>query len=222
MLWIFLLFLIGGGLRPAVIAAQAGVEIRGALTVRDKGNKRAADIANAVVWLEGTRGAKAAELEIVTQRKEFSPNILVAPVGSQVSFSNRDPFNHNVFSRSDEAPFDLGLYGRDQSRVVRFLKPGIARVYCNIHAQMWAVVVVVDGPYVARPGADGAFRIANVPPGTYRLQVWHERGGQTTRMLDVGPGGVGDLAISLDASAFKPIAHLNKFGKPYDPEGRRY
>ncbi len=222
MLWVFLLFLVGGGFGPAVIAAQAGVEVRGALTVRDKGNKRAADIANAVVWLEGARGAQAANLEIVTQRKEFTPNILVAPVGSQVSFSNRDPFNHNVFSRSDEAPFDLGLYGRDQSRVARFSKPGIARIYCNIHALMWAVVVVVEGPHVARPGADGAFRITDVPPGTYRLQVWHERGGQATRMLEVGPGGVADLTIALDASAFKPATHLNKFGKPYDPEGRRY
>jgi hypothetical protein len=87
---------------------------------------------------------------------------------------------------------------------------------------MWAVVVVVESPYVARPGADGAFRIANVPPGTYRLQVWHERGGQAARTLEVGPGGVADLAITLDASAFKHLPHLNKFGKPYDPEGRRY
>ena len=178
--------------------------------------------AYAVVWLEGARGAKAVDLEIVTQRKEFTPNILVAPLGSQVSFSNRDAFNHNVFSRSDEAPFDLGLYGRDQTRAVRLSKPGIARIYCNIHAQMWAVVVVVESPYVARPGGDGAFRIANVPPGSYRLQVWHERAGQATRTLEVGPAGVADLAMSLDASGFKRQTHLNKFGRPYDPEGRRY
>ena len=219
---VLVLIVTGGGFLPAALAAQGGVEVRGNLTVLDKGSKRAADVASAVVWLEGARGAKAVDLEIVTQRKEFTPNILVAPLGSQVSFSNRDAFNHNVFSRSDEAPFDLGLYGRDQTRAVRLSKPGIARIYCNIHAQMWAVVVVVESPYVARPGGDGAFRIANVPPGSYRLQVWHERAGQATRTLEVGPAGVADLAMSLDASGFKRQTHLNKFGRPYDPEGRRY
>ncbi len=219
-LWV--LVLAANSLRPTPLMGQAGAEVRGNLIILDKGSKRGTDLASAVIWLEGGRGARVADVEIATQRKEFTPDIAVATVGSQASFPNRDPFNHNVFSRSDEAPFDLGLFGRDQTRSVRLLKPGIVRIYCNVHAQMWAVVVVLETPYMARPGADGSFRIANVPPGGYRLRIWHERGGESSQPVEVGPGGIADLTVSLDASAFKPRPHLNKFGKPYDTDGRRY
>lgn len=219
---LLLLLLAANSLRPNPVMGQTGVEVRGKLIILDKGSKRGTDLASAVIWLEGGRGARAADLQVATQRKEFTPDVLVASVGSQVSFPNRDPFNHNVFSRSDEAPFDLGLFGRDQTRSVRLSKPGIVRIYCNVHAQMWAVVVVLETPFVARPGADGAFRIANVPPGGYRLRIWHERGGETTREVEIGPGGLADLTLSLDASAFKHRPHLNKFGKAYDTDGRRY
>ena len=117
--------------------------------------------------------------------------MLVVPVGSTVSFPNHDPFNHNVFSLSEENPFDLGLYGRDEVRSVRFARPGLVRVYCNVHAQMSALVVVRDNPWYAQPASDGSFTLGPVPPGSYALHAWHERAPELTRPLEVTADGVG-------------------------------
>ena len=92
------------------------------MTMLDKGDRPADDVGQAVVWLDGPPAQallRRCEAEIGTSNKEFSPHVLVVPVGSTVSFPNHDPFNHNVFSLSEENPFDLGLYGRGEMRSVR-------------------------------------------------------------------------------------------------------
>ena len=160
--------------------------------------------------------------EITTSNKAFSPHVLVVPVGSTVSFPNHDPFNHNVFSLSEEQPFDLGLYGRGEIRSVRFTHPGVIRVYCNVHAQMSALVVVPDGPYFTQPEGDGSFLVSRVPPGRYLLHVWHERADEASQPLEVPSGGLRDVAIQLDARGYRFKPHLNKYGQPYPQEGRRY
>ena len=147
--------------------------------------------------------------------------VVVSP-GSTVAFPNLDPFNHNVFSVSPEAVFDLGLYGRGESRSIAFATSGAVRIYCNVHAQIWAVVMVLETSLVTRPGADGSFQFGDLRPGNYTLSAWHERGGRTAHPLVVGPAGGNDVRLSLDASGFIHKAHLNKFGKPYQSEGRRY
>lgn len=209
----------GTAARAGALPGQS-VEVRGKLTILDKGGKLAPDVADAVVWIEGASGGRPAPAEILTRDKTFIPGVVVVAPGASVSFPNHDPFNHNVFSLSEEAPFDLGLYGRGETRVAWFPKPGIARVYCNVHAQMWAVVVVVDGPLVARPRPDGSFAIAGVRPGRHTLRAWHLRGGETTLTVEVGGAGTAGVELTLDASTYKHKPHLNKFGKPYD--GRRY
>jgi plastocyanin len=202
-------------------AAQPG-SVRGKLVLKDRGGKLASDVPDAVVWLEGPKTARATTTEIATRKKELIPSVVVVAPGSSVTFPNYDPFNHNVFSVSPEAPFDLGLYGRGDSRTAKFEKPGIVRVYCNVHAQMWAAVLVIESPFVARPSVDGGFALDGVPAGKYTLMAWHDRGGQTGRPIEVGPAGVADLELALDASGHTHKAHLNKFGKPYQSEGRRY
>src|SRR4029450_13835420 len=136
--------------------------------------------------------------EITTAEKQFSPHVLVVPVGSTVSFPNHDPFNHNVFSLSEENPFDLGLYGRDEGGSVGLGRPGGVRVYCNVHAQMSALVVVRDTPWYAQPASDGSFTIEAVPPGRYTLHAWHERSPDLTRELTVPAAGTADLELQLD------------------------
>ncbi len=148
--------------------------------------------------------------------------MVVTPVGSTVVFPNHDPFNHNVFSLSEENPFDLGLYGRGETREVRFARPGIVRVYCNVHAQMSAIVVVRDNPWFVQPSGDGAFALPSVPPGRYRLHVWHERAPEVTRDVEVPADGVAGLTVELDARGYQFKPHLNKFGQPYPQQGRRY
>lgn len=182
------------------------------------------DVGQAVAWLAAATPIAASPLsaQIGTEKKEFSPHVLVIPAGSTVSFPNHDPFNHNVFSLSVEAPFDLGLYSRGQARSVVFARAGIVRVYCNVHAQMSAIVVVRDNPYFTQPASDGSFTIRGVPPGKYVLHVWHERATEVTRDVDVPAAGIGDLHIELDARGYRFMPHLNKEGKPYPQQGRRY
>jgi hypothetical protein len=137
------------------------------------------------------------------------------PVGSTVTFPNRDPFNHNVFSLSDPNGFDLGLYGRGESGDHRFRHPGLVRVYCNIHPRMSGFIVVRDNAYYAQPGADGSYAIANVAPGTYVLHVWHERASEATLEITVPLGGLTGQDVALDASGYQAAAHKNKYGQEY-------
>lgn len=211
----------------AVVVAASAAEaqpatVAGKLVVQEKGGKPARDVDAAVIWLEVAGPLPARRAEISTEKKTFSPRVVVVPAGSTIAFPNHDPFNHNVFSLSEEGPFDLGLYGRNEVRTAAFPRPGVVRIYCNVHAQMSAVVVVRDGPYFTQPNVDGTFDLGPVPPGRHQLRAWHERGGELSRTVDVPAGGLRDLVLTLDASGFKHRPHLNKLGRPYGSEGRRY
>lgn len=222
-----------GKLQVAVLAATVLVaaaarhpppSVTGRIVVLDRGDRPAADVGQAVAWLATPAPIPVAPAaaQIGTEKKEFSPHILVIPAGSTVSFPNHDSFNHNVFSLSEEAPFDLGLYSRGEARSVHFNRAGIVRVYCNVHAQMSALIVVRDNPYFTQPASDGSFTIAPVPPGRYVLHVWHERAPEVTREIDVPASGVAGLDVELDARGYRFVPHLNKEGKPYPKQGRRY
>ena len=205
-------------------AASTHAVVAGRVAVLDKGDRPARDVGQAVIWLSGQRAPPPSpvEAEITTSDKALSPHVLVVPVGSTVSFPNHDPFNHNVFSLSEANPFDLGLYGRGETRSVRFTRPGVVQIYCNVHAQMSAVVVVRDTPWFTQPSSDGSFSLPSVPPGPYLLHAWHERARELSRELSVAAGGVADLSLELDARGYRFKPHLNKFGQPYPQQGRRY
>jgi plastocyanin len=197
-------------------------DVRGRLTVMDRGDHQAKDVGQAVVWLDGPGPVQPVTVDITTADKAFSPHVLVVPVGSTVAFPNHDPFNHNVFSLSAEQPFDLGLYGRGETRSVKLENAGIIRVYCNVHAQMSALIVVRNGPHFAQPAGDGSFVLPQVPPGRYLLHAWHERAEEVAEPVEVPAGGLADVAVQLDARGYRFKPHLNKYGQPYPQEGRRY
>ena len=214
-----------GQFRIAAVAAAlcwgaapplARAQVSGVVTVTDAGGRPASDVGNAVVYLEGG-GPRVAPVraDMSLDGRSFSPRVVVVPVGSTVAFPNRDPFNDNVFSLSDPNSFDLGLYGRGESGDHRFRRAGLVRVYCNIHPQMSGFVVVRDNAYFAQPGADGSYTIPNVPPGAYTLHVWHERAPEVTRPITVPAGGLTGQDATLDASAYRPVAHKNKYGQEY-------
>jgi len=102
-----------------------------------------------------------------------------------------------VFSLSGAASFDLGRYPDGQSRSRQFTKAGIVKVYCHIHAQMSATIVVLDHPYFATPDVDGQFTIPNVPPGEYTLVGWHERVGEQASRVTVESGHITTADVSL-------------------------
>lgn len=189
----------------------------------EKKGKRAEDVAAAVVWLTGDdlRSRPLQGAQIVTEKRQFRPRVLVVTRGTTVTFPNLDPFNHNIFST--EPKFDLGLYGRGEGPTQDFPDAGVVRIFCNIHARMSGFIHVLDTPYSTQPSPDGAFAIAGVPAGSYVLHAWHERATEElTQDVTVPAGGLRDLVLELDASRYKRQQHRNKYGKPYGRSRERY
>ncbi len=208
---------------PAAPAAQTAAAV-GRLRVKvtmvgSDGAKRPA--ADAVAWLPGTPAADAGTatgvVRIAQRHKAFEPHVEVIPAGATVAFPNFDRIYHNVFSLSEIARFDLGLYRNGASRSVTFGKPGVIRIYCNIHPSMSAFLVVVAGTAFAKTGAEGTALLPPVAAGPYRMSVWHERGGEREVNVVVKPGAVTPVEVSLDASRWRPETHKNKYGKDYPP-----
>src|SRR6266480_4575082 len=136
---------------------------------------------NVVLWLTPaaeTADSPAAEAmqraRLAQHNKNFEPHVVVVPVGSVVAFPNHDPFFHNVFSLFEGKRFDLGLYEAGTTRSLRFDRPGISYLFCNIHPEMSAVIIALDTPYYASSNAGGQIAIPNVPVGQYVLHVWRE------------------------------------------------
>jgi plastocyanin len=212
--------------------AHAQGDVSGQISLIERQGADRSDPGSAVVYLE-TRGRvepqgaprpALRQTTIAMTGREFVPHVRTILAGGSVAFPNQDPFSHNVFSNAEAGPFDLGLYRRGVSKVATFARPGIYPVYCNIHSRMVSFVIAVPSSNVGVVGADGRFMIPDVAPGTYQLTAWHERAGtHVVKDVVVPPSGVSGLRIVLDARAYVPGPHLNKFGLPYAAtRGDRY
>jgi plastocyanin len=197
-----------------------------------KTNRRAiADASNVAVWLipldrvatnasaATTRGKPA---RLLQRDKTFEPHVLIVPVGTVVEFPNKDPFFHNIFSLYDGRRFDLGLYESGSKRTVTFDRPGVSYLFCNIHAEMSAVIVAVETPYFGLSDRLGHVAIGNVPDGRYQLNVWYERSlpeslNALTRTVTISNSNrnLGQIRV-LENPDFTP-AHKNKYGLDYVP-----
>jgi plastocyanin len=159
---------------------------------------RGAERRPAVVFLEtAPRGAFDFERDDIRARMDqrnetFVPHVLAITVGTTVDFPNSDPVFHNVFSLSKTRPFDLGRYPAGRSKSVRFDRPGVVQVFCEIHSHMSAYILVFGHRYFAVTGDDGAYRIDRVPPGTYTLVLWHEGNTRESRAITVTGGDAAD------------------------------
>ena len=158
------------------------------------------EIRNVVVYLKnvafhGTLPAATAEMR--QEHETFVPHVLAITKGSTVSFPNADPIFHNVFSLSRAATFDLGRYPEGHARSEKFPNAGLVKLYCRIHSQMSAAILVLDHPYFATPNDDGTFRLPDVPPGAYTIVGWHERVGERSVSIRVEPGMVTDVELTL-------------------------
>jgi plastocyanin len=185
------------------------------------------DASQAVVWLTPVGISLAppkqnpSEIpQLVQKDKSFHPSLLVIPVGGKVEFPNHDPFFHNVFSLFEGKRFDLGLYESGTTRFVQFDKPGISFIFCNIHAQMSAVVIALATPYYAISNARGDLRLPDVPPGRYEMQVFHsavppDALRALSREITVAPGETSLGSLTLAESGVM-VAHKNKYGRDYD------
>jgi hypothetical protein len=131
------------------------------------------------------------------------PDLVVVPIGSAVSFPNLDPIFHNIYSLSKAKTFDLGSYDKGETRKVVFPKPGIVEIYCHLHPNMAATVVVTPNRWYAKPDAKGEYRIPDVPPGKYTVVAWHKAAGffRKSIVIESGQNGVADFFIPIDVDS---------------------
>jgi plastocyanin len=192
---------------------------------------------NVVVWLTPASGPVPIQLtdtpqqhpSLIQRNKSFMPHLLVIQMGTVVDFPNHDPFFHNVFSLFEGKRFDLGLYEAGTTRHVRFDRPGICYIFCNIHPEMSAVVIVLDTPYYAIASNRSTIEIPKVPTGRYTMHVWDERSlpedlAQLTREVSISAetASIGNIRIRETEVA---LVHKNKYGQDYEkpaPPGPGY
>lgn len=213
----------------AAPAVHGQITVSGQVRLTNRTNgKRLKDHSQVVVWLKPLSGVGPTlpavhqqSLRLVQRDKTFEPHLLVVQAGSMVEFPNDDPFFHNVFSLFEGKRFDLGLYEAGSTRSLLFDKPGICYLFCNIHPEMSAVIVVVATPYFAVSDRAGEISIPNVLVGPYELHVWNERSlpkelDALTRRLSVSESAHTLGTIFLTAGPKEVPTHKNKYGRDYD------
>ncbi len=161
-------------------------------------------VTDAVVYLEqvppGVDSAitqPAPHPQLAQKDELFVPRVLPVAIGTAVDFPNKDPIYHNVFSLSPARRFDLGKYPRGQFKTVVFDRAGLVNVYCDIHSDMEAFVLVLPNHVFVRPGSDGRFTLPEVPAGRYQIRIWHPDRPAWSRSIDVPDHGDVVLTVAL-------------------------
>lgn len=190
------------------LAAEPGV-VQGMVSIADSG--AAPDLSRVVIYLashpELDRIAPDAQRPVMAQRnKAFIGDLLAISRGTTVEFPNQDPYSHNVFSRSRAASFDLDRYPAGQSKSYQFNEVGIVQLFCNIHPQMKATIVVVPNKFFTRADRSGKFRLSAVPLGAYDLVAWHERCDEQRQPIRVEPGGVDGVVVAMQATRGRAVS----------------
>jgi plastocyanin len=203
------------------------VTLSGRVQLVSTANPSSSQARGVVVWLTPVDSRVAVKpfhtgpLKLVQHNKSFEPHLLIVPVGALVQFPNHDPFFHNVFSLFEGKRFDLGLYEAGSTRNVSFDRPGISYIFCNIHAEMSAVVIALDTPYYSVSTSKGEVVIPEVPIGRYTVHLWYETAlpetlKALTREINVTESSstLGVLQVPAERAV---SAHKNKYGMDYDP-----
>jgi plastocyanin len=190
------------------------------------------DFSGVVVWLTSPNEAPIRALrkhaQMIQKDKRFSPHILAIQTGTNVDFPNFDPMFHNAFSNYDGKVFDVALYPPGSSKTVQFDRPGIVRVFCNIHPSMSAIIVVVNSSYFTVTSADGHYVLSDVTPGRYVLHFFYERATPETlakltqsvvvedefAAVQMGP-------TTISEAGYLPAAHKNKYGQDYPADAEK-
>lgn len=208
-----------------VLGALAGVahagpvgRVVGTVKVTDANGQPAAG-AEVIVYVVGVAEPKTAGPKVTIEQKgrKFVPDLIAITVGDTVSFPNRDAFLHNVFSQSGTRKFDLGSFKKNDTKDKEFPKPGVVDVYCNIHPEMAATILVLPNRHHTRTAPDGSFSLAGIPPGDWTLFAYTRRAAKpVSAQVKVAAGADVSVALTLQRGAEQP--HLNKFGEKYRPE----
>jgi plastocyanin len=191
---------------PAVSVYQRGTTVK--LGGDAEQDPIAFERSRVVLYLEGlgplaTDHPASDQVQIKQIDRRFLPDLVVVPVGSTVSFPNMDPIFHNIFSLSKPKTFDLGTYDRGETRTVQFPKAGIVDVYCHLHPNMTATIVVTPNRWYAQPDRSGQYQIPDVPPGQYTLVAWHKTAGFFRKqiVIEAGHDSVADFLIPIEVQS---------------------
>ena len=207
-------------------AQEVTLSARVKVTENDR-NLESLHAENVVVWLTPigaqpvTKFVPKQPMRLTQHNKSFEPHLLVVPVGAMVQFPNRDPFFHNVFSLFEGKRFDLGLYEAGTTRNVSFDRPGISFIFCNIHAEMSAIVIALETPYYGISNRKGEIVIPRVPVGHYTMKAWSETAlpenlNALTREITVSESSSTLGVLQINGGTIS-TAHKNKFGMDYEP-----
>lgn len=195
--------------------------LQGTVRILDKDGTARRSLADCVAILELAEGLKprmepSKPVRIRTLEKRFVPRVTFVTPGTEVAFPNFDTILHNVFSVTPGNRFDTGHYMPGDSPRVRLTRPGLVKLYCNIHHQMNAFVWVVETPYTQLLDGRSGLHFDNVPPGIYRLRLWHPETGDRAWTVAVSEGtSHGEWTLNVALPPVEP--HKNKFGKDYPP-----
>jgi plastocyanin len=194
--------------------------VTGVVHVSARGTAKA-DGSGVVLYLVGFEEPPVAAVPELQQKdKNFQPPVLAITAGQSVSFPNQDAYFHNVFSLSPTRSFDLGQYQKGETRIRPFLKTGVVEVYCNIHPQMAATILVLPNRRFARTDAAGHFRIEGVPPGQWSLFAYDRLAMQPVKaQVTVAAGGKAEVDLRIDET--RDLTHTHKFGQAYGSGGYR-
>jgi plastocyanin len=198
-----------------VTQAHAGGRIVGTVSVTDPGGAKAsADVIVYVVGFPEQAATDKPAATIAQKGRKFVPDLVAITVGQSVSFPNGDSFLHNVFSQSTGRKFDLGSFKRGESKDRGFPNPGVIDVYCNIHPEMAATILVLPNNRHTSAAPDGRYTIDGVPPGTWTVFAYARRVAKpVSAKVTVVDGQDATVNLALVRGAEPP--HVNKFGEKY-------
>ena len=147
------------------------------------------NLVNAVITITDIQKGKKIEVKKVTLDQkgcEYHPHVLAFPAGSTVEILNPDGILHNVHSYSKaNSPFNQAQPKFKKTLDVKIEKPEAIEVKCDVHGWMHGWLVATENPYFAVTDNSGSFKLTDVPPGTYTVQVWHEKLGKSTQKVTV-------------------------------------
>jgi plastocyanin len=208
------------GLAGAAAAQPAG-RVSGTVQVIEPDGTRA-ESPDVIVYMVGFTEPPGGEATVVAQRgRKFVPDLVAITVNERVAFPNFDPFLHNVFSQSGPRKFDLGSYGRGEAKDKQFPQSGVVDVYCNIHPEMAATILVLPNRRHVRAAPNGAFVLDGVPPGDWTVFAYTRRATKpTSAKVNVKPGADTNVALEIARGA-EPL-HLNKYGEKYKESPKVY
>jgi len=171
--------------------------------------------ADAIIYVVGFKEPPGTEATQVAQKdKKFVPDLVAITVGEHITFPNNDAFLHNVFSQSNARKFDLGSFRRGDAKDKDFPDPGVVDVYCNIHPEMAATILVLPNRRHTRRKPDGSYVIEGVPPGTWTVFAYTRRAAKPAMSpVTVVPGQ--DATVNLALQRGTEPDHLNKYGEKY-------